>query len=110
MYTCTASCRTMLLEELLQTMSQYLEKMHASEALQKNFYADNLLKSSKDVEAAKELVKDVMTMCKTGGFHLTKFISNSKKLILSIPKSQIGIGVKDQDLSGQLPNEKALGM
>ena len=48
-----------------------------SEALQKNFYVDNLL---------------------------------SKKLLLSIPDSQRRIGAKDQDLSGQLPNEKALGI
>ena len=51
-----------------------------------------------------------MNMCKAGGFHLSKFISNSKKLLLSIPGSQRKIGVKDQDLSGQLLNEKALGI
>ena len=44
-----------------------------SEALQKNFCVD-YLKSSKDVESAKELVKDFMNMCKAGGFNLTKFI------------------------------------
>ena len=49
-----------------------------------------------------------MSICKAGGFHLTKFISNSKKLLLSIPESQRRIGVKDQDISGQLSNEKAL--
>ena len=80
----------------------------ASEVLQKNFYVDDLLKSSKDVESAKELVKNVMNMYKAGGFHLTKFISNSKELLLSIPERRRRIGVKDQDLSGQLPNKKAL--
>ena len=49
-------------------------------------------------------------MCKSGGFHLTKFISNSKKLLLSVPEHQRRMGVKDQDLSGDLPNEKALGI
>ena len=58
----------------------------ASKVLQKNFYVDGLLKSSKDVKSAKELVKDVMDMCKAGGFYLTKFISNSKELFLSIPE------------------------
>ena len=62
---------------------------------------DFLLKSLKDVESAKELVKDVMSMLsKAGGFHLTKFISNGKKLLLSIPESARRISVKDQDLSG----------
>ena len=50
-----------------------------------------------------------MNMCKTGEFHFTKFTSNNKELLLSIPKSQRRIGVKDQDLSGQLSNEKPLG-
>ena len=79
----------------------------ASEALQNKFYVDGLLKSSKDVASAKELVKNVMNMRKTGGSHLTKFISNSKKYFY---QSQRRIGVKDQDLSGQLPNKKTLGI
>ena len=45
-------------------------------------------------------------MCKSGGFHLTKFISSNKKLLLLVPENQRGMGVKDQDLSGDLPNEK----
>ena len=51
-----------------------------------------------------------MNMCKTGEFHFTKFTSNNKELLLSIPKSQRRIGVKDQDLSGQPSNEKPLGI
>ena len=39
-----------------------------------------------------------------------KFISNNKELVLSIPESQRRNGVRDQDLSGQLPNEKALAI
>ena len=64
----------------------------------------------KDVESAKEVIKDLMNMCKAGGFHLTKFISNNKELILSIPESQRRICFKDQYLSGQLPNEKEFGI
>ena len=60
------------------------------------------------MESAKELVKDIINMCKVGGFHLTKFISNRKELLLSIPESQRRIAVKDQDFSGQLLNEKVL--
>ena len=40
--------------------------------------------------------------------HLTKFISNNKDLLLSVPENQRRMEVKDRDLSGQLPNEKAL--
>ena len=82
----------------------------AAGALHHNFYVDDLLKSMEDLDPAKQLVKDVVNMCKSDGFHLTKFISNNKELLLSVPKHQRRMGVKDQDLSGDLPNEKALGI
>ena len=53
-------------------------------------------------------MKDVINMCKSVGFHLAKFISNDKELLLSVPEYQRRMRVKDQDSSGGLPNEKAL--
>lgn len=64
------------------------------------------MKSLEDLVSAKELVKDVINMCKSGA-HLTKFISNHKELLLSLPEHQRRMVVKDQDLSGDLPNTKA---
>ena len=104
----SASCSNYALRRTAVDIESIFRKA-ASYTHQKNFDGDDLLKSSKDVESAK-LVKDVTNMGKAGGFHLIKFISNSTELLLSIPKSQRKIGVKDQDLSGQLPNKKALGI
>ena len=36
------------------------------------------VKSADDPKTAMILVKDVVDMCKSGGFHLKKFISNNK--------------------------------
>ena len=47
-------------------------------------------------------------LVKAAEFHLMKFISTKKESLLSIPESQRRIGVKDQDLSGQIWNDKAL--
>ena len=80
----------------------------AANALHSNFYVDDLLKSIEDLDSAKQLMKDVINICKSGGFHLTKFISNNKDLLLSVSENQRKMGVKYQDLSGDLPNEKAL--
>ena len=77
----------------------------AANALHHNFYVDDILKSIEDLDSAKQLVKDVINMCKSGGFHLTKFISNNKELLLSVPENQRRMGAKDQNLS-----EKALGI
>ena len=80
----------------------------AANALHHNFYVDDILKSIEDLDSAKQLVKDVINMCKSGGFLLTKLISNNEGLLLSVPEYQRRMGVKDQDSSGGLPNEKAL--
>ena len=83
----------------------------AANALHHNFYVDDLLKSIEDLDSAKHFVKDVINMCKSGDFHLTKFISNNnKELLLSVPENQRRMGVKDQNLSGDLPNGKVLGI
>ena len=82
----------------------------AATTLLRNFYMDELLKSVKDVQSAKQLVQNVINICKSGGFNLTKFMSNSKELLAIIPEEKRKDGMKDKDLSGDLPNDKALGI
>ena len=82
----------------------------AASVLCHNFYVDDFLKSVEGLDSAKQLVNDVINMCKSVGFYLTKFTSNNKKLLLSVSEHERRMEVKDQDLSGDLPNEKALGI
>ena len=49
----------------------------AAKTLMKNFYVDNLLKSTPDVQSAISLIKAVAKMCRAGGFKLGKFISSN---------------------------------
>ena len=60
----------------------------AASTLLNNFYVDDLLKSVGNINIAKQLVKDVIIMCRSGGFNLKKFFSNSKELLQSIPEQQ----------------------
>ena len=82
----------------------------AAEVMKSNFYVDDLLKSVDDPKFAMILVKNVIDMCKVGGFHLTKFMSNNRELLVSIPKDQSRDGVKNADLIGDLPTEKTFGI
>ena len=82
----------------------------AAEVVRSNFYVDDLLKSVDNPKTAMILVKNVVDMCKSGGFHLTKFISNNRELLISIPEDQRRNGVKNANLIGNLPDEKALGI
>ena len=80
----------------------------AAATLLNNFYVDGLLKSAANINIATQFVKDVISMCKSGDFNLTKFVSNSKELLQSILEQQRRQGTKDKDLSGDLPTDKAL--
>ena len=60
--TSPASCSNYALRRAAANNESIFGKA-ASEELQKSFSVDDL-KSLKDVESAKELVKDVMKMCK----------------------------------------------
>ena len=60
--------------------------LEAADTLNKNVYVDDMLKSVASVPDAITLVKNVRGICRAGGFRLTKFVSNSKELLMSIPQ------------------------
>lgn len=68
------------------------------------------MKSVSTEQEAIDLAKGVRNVCAEGGFCL-KWVSNNRKVLLSIPEEQRASGVKDLDLDqDSLPIERALGM
>ena len=55
-------------------------------------------------------MKDVKSMYRKGGFNFTKFASNSKRVLQSIPEKDRKMGIKNSGLLGSLPEERALGV
>ena len=87
------------------------QEMFSEEAvrtLMRNFYVDDCLKSIKGEMEAISLVSELRTLLSKGEFQLTKWISNSRRVIESAPTSERAISVKDH-LLNQLPCEYALG-
>ena len=83
----------------------------AAETLVNNFYVDDMLKSVSDTPTAVDLVGSVQQMCSKGGFHLTKFISNSRTVLEMVPASDRSMNVMNVNLSqSKLPIERALGV
>ena len=57
-----------------------------------------------------QLIQDLRRICGEGGFNLTKFICNRKAVLQSVPECHRRSGVKNADLDGSLPVERALGI
>ena len=51
-----------------------------------DFYVDDCLVSSPSIEEAKELAVGVKTLLASGGFKLTKFVSNESDILAAIPE------------------------
>ena len=79
------------------------------ETVRRNFYVDDCLKSVRDKVKAIPLVLDLHELLFKGGFRLTKWISNLRRVIESLPISERAVWVKDH-LLDQLPIERALGV
>ena len=100
-HACSASCANYALK---RTSADNLKNCgkEADNLIQNNFYVDDLLKSVEDLDSTKTLVKNVINVCRSGGFNLTKFVSISKELLISIPEDKRRPGVKDSNLLGDI--------
>ena len=80
----------------------------ASDTLRRSFYVDDMLKSTEEPSKTIKLVQNVCSMCKDGGFNLTKVISNSRDVIESIPEDHRAKEL--QECLDVLPSDHALGV
>ncbi|XP_030849893.1 uncharacterized protein LOC115927770 [Strongylocentrotus purpuratus] len=76
-----------------------------------NFYVDDGLISVPTKEEAKNLISRTREMCKKGGLHLHKFISNTQEVLETVPEEDRAKGTtKTNLLQDKLPLQKALGV
>ena len=76
-----------------------------------NFYVDDCLKSFNDEEEAKKVVKELIDVLSRWGFHLTKWISNRRRVLSDINSSELAKDIRSIDLSmSSLPQHRALGI
>ena len=77
--------------------------------VRRNFYVDDVLKSVPNEESAIRLAEQLIQLMREGGFHLTKFASNSRKLLSILPEEERANPALNLDLD-QLPIGRALGL
>ncbi len=76
-----------------------------------NFYVNDCLRSVASKQEAVKLYQDLKAICQTGGFRLTKWMSNNQDVLSSIPQEDRATEVKDLDFDqDSLAIERALGV
>lgn len=88
-----------------------LLRMAKDNAVKHNFHVDDCLKSVALEQEAVNMVKALRDFCEKGGFTLTKWVSNSRKVLQTVTREQRAQDWKTLDLDrDQLPMERALGL
>ena len=77
--------------------------------MKNSFYMDDFLRSEKDETRAVKMQKDVTETLSKGGFHLTKWVSNSRTVLESIPRKEHSHPELDPQ-EAELPAQGALGV
>jgi hypothetical protein len=80
-----------------------------AETLEKNMYVDDLMKSVDTPEKAIKLSEQLRELLSRGGFRLTKWLSNDRKVLEEIPESERAKSVVNLEIDN-LPTECALGL
>jgi len=79
------------------------------EAIQTNFYVDDLLISFDSCKEAVPVITDLKSLLHSSGFSLTKFVSNDAVVLHSIPEKDRRGGQMEVDIDSP-KTEKALGV
>ena len=104
------SCSNFALRKTAKDNEEIYGK-NVTRILERNFYVDDMLKSFSTAEEAIIMIQKVKELCSNGGFNLTKFISNDKVVLSSIPDLNRRVNVRNEELViGCLPEDKALGV
>ena len=74
-----------------------------------NFYVDDCLKSLSSPELAVCLIAQLRSLLSSGGFHLSKFTSNCRLILFSIPETDKSV-CNAVDIINDLPVSKTLGL
>ena len=79
------------------------------ETVHRNFYVDDVLKSTASTEEAVDVATGLVSLLKEGGFRLTKFTSNRREILAVLPSQERAKPSLNLDLD-ELPIDRTLGI
>ena len=81
------------------------------QAVRRNLCLDDLLKAVEDTDRAVAMQTHLSNLLARGSFHLTKWVSNSRYVLETIPESERSKELKNVNFEeDKLPIERALGL
>ncbi|XP_056125219.1 uncharacterized protein LOC130103060 [Rhinichthys klamathensis goyatoka] len=108
--TSSPSCACFALRKCAEDNQRFFSSNAVNTVLH-HFYVDDCLVSIGSEEEAVFLRRELSALCAEGGFKLTKWVSNRRTVLATIPQDERAKEVKDLDLnSDALPIEYVLGV
>ena len=80
----------------LKTKQSYSKR--AIESILEHFYMDNFLDSFSSQIEAINICKEILEIFKKGRFHLTKFVSNDRETVKSLPQDDLSANCQSVNL------------
>ena len=73
------------------------------EIVKRSFYVDDFLVSVGTEQEAAHLIKSTTALCKEGGFHLTKWVSNNHDVVQTVPTEERAKDIRELSMENQNP-------
>ena len=96
---CSPCCAIFVLRKCAADHSTQFPEV--DQAVRKNFYMDDFIKSFPNASDARRLTEDLRNVLMRGGFRLTKFLSNNAAAIIHLPESEKETPVQTTRVLGQ---------
>ena len=106
---CSPSCAAFALRHTADENKNEYDR-HVIDTVKRDFYVDDLLKSTATVEEAARLSVELRKLLQRAGFNLTKWSSNEPGAISKIPERERAPARQSIDIGDTPAAEKALGV
>ena len=105
------SPKNIMIQDMINSENSMNKTESTNTNIFKNFHVGDCLKSLEWSDGAIKLVKELCELLSRGEFKLTKWLSNKKEVLETIPQSKRATSVLDMDLgSDNLPVETTIGV
>jgi hypothetical protein len=106
--TSSPACANFALKQTAKDNAEHFSKA-AVEAVDLDFYMDDLIKSVEGVPTAIRLSRELVELTAKGGFRLHKWLSNARQVLAAMNVSELAVREVDFD-QADLPTHRTLGM